>query len=281
MRKASPLPKLQKKMTPNKWLFVDSGPILPRIRQTRQRTNSQPISPRPKSSFYFKNTDIGFTDEEVRMIKRTQEPNLTPQNLYLNDDTGKKINASRLDIAKELKLSTQKISDERAKQQTVKYVPIQDDEDEIISPRAFSLDEQKPKDSNVFISQSDIFIPPQQEEGDSKELFIPELKQHIMKFAEERHDKEIKLNEYNFTFGGHGSTATEHYTPGKRKLVNACNFYAHDDELPEIQNNAVMEGLGETFTIPRMENYLYTHNMQVPEIVTDLVFNKKRQPSPS
>ncbi|EAY03984.1 hypothetical protein TVAG_195770 [Trichomonas vaginalis G3] len=211
---------------------------------------------------FFNNSTTSFNDDEINIIRRSEMED-TP--ILMKESTR---NLSRLDLAKEQKLNNSKVRVIEVKNENVRVVADFETQS-LYTPRSFDFSNEE--DSNVFVSQPDTIhqLPPI--ENDPQ--FKVDLKQNIMKFAEEREEKTLSMKEFGFSLSNAGSEAIENPKYGRKRVIRAVDHSTDHTKVaieskisPDIQN---------TFSLPKMEKYLFKNGLPVPKIVDKICFGEK------
>ena len=241
------------KWKPKFVFYNDTLPKLPKLK-TKPVIIEKPVTKPIKLLSYFTNSIQGFDEDEMHLLEMSRQ-------METDNFLAAQRNVSRLDLAKEQKLTLQK-NGTKEKICTDRIFHNFDDE-KIVSPRLQEFGEEEEK-KEVFIAQ-----PAETQESEEEyrmKRFIPDLKDQIMRFAEEQEEKEMTTKESMFFLGNDSTFANEHKSCGRKRVVNTIDSYAMNDGISI--DTQIMPDMYGAFAIPKMENYLFAKSLPVPDVIT-------------
>lgn len=241
------------KWKPKFVFYKDTTLKLPKLKAKPVIVEKTAVKP-VKTYSYFTNSLQGFDEDEVHLLDMSRQ--METDN-YLSAQR----NVSRLDLAKEQKLTLQKnttkdkICDERVFHNF--------DNEKIVSSRFQEYGEEEEK-KEVFVAQP---VETQESEEEYRmKKFIPDLKDQIMRFAEEQEEKEMTTKESMFLLDSGSLFANEHKSYGRKRVINTIDSFAINDGVSI--NTQIMPAMYGSFSIPKMESYLFAKNLPVPDVIT-------------
>lgn len=246
----------------SRWYFVhESGLNPPRAVPKPRLVFSKPTSPRLRMTNFFNNSTTAFNDDEISIMRRTE----TEEAPIFMQESNRQL--SRLDLAKEQKINSSKVRITEDKHENIRVVANFETRS-LYTPR--STDFGSDDENNVFISQPESVqqLPP----IENDKQFISDLKDNIMKFAEEREDKPLEMHEFSFALNK-GNMAIERPKYGRKRVISTVHYYT--DKVSIKVESKINPDMENTFSLPRMEKFLYTNGLPIPKIIDRVCINKK------
>ena len=254
----------------NKMFLLDQIISVPRMsrRRTTLVKTEKPKKSQEQGDFYFKNSAVKFSKDELDLIDLAKNENARKKRNEIKEP----VQMPRLELAKELHISNQKLMQEE-KEKPLKKVQVFEEENIIITPRDTEYVNINIDDNdNLFISQSQTSME-RLPCAEKDKMIVPALKEQIREMAKEKSEKPMCVKLSDFVIDGKDNNAVRILSRGMKRIKKSCEYNSDNTKLPHLQY-CVVDGIENTLTFEKLSMDVINNNPRMKKIIDDL-YSKK------